>query len=50
LLQLTTGYAPLHTHLFHLQAVDSLRCQHCNSGAETTVHYLLRCQSFAAKR
>ncbi|KAF8595342.1 hypothetical protein BDV93DRAFT_393536, partial [Ceratobasidium sp. AG-I] len=50
LLQLTTGHAPLRTHLFRLQVVDSPICWHCNSAAETTPHYLLRCQSFATER
>ncbi|KAF8596910.1 hypothetical protein BDV93DRAFT_454083, partial [Ceratobasidium sp. AG-I] len=50
LLQLTTGHAPLHSHLFRLRAVDSPQCQHCNSAAETTAHFLLRCQSFPAER
>ncbi|KAF8594734.1 hypothetical protein BDV93DRAFT_131746, partial [Ceratobasidium sp. AG-I] len=50
LLQLTTGHAPLRSHLFRLKAVDSPQCQYCNSAAETTAHFLLRCQSFAAER
>ncbi|KAF8601131.1 hypothetical protein BDV93DRAFT_401465, partial [Ceratobasidium sp. AG-I] len=50
LFQLTTGHAPLQSHLFRLRAVGSNICPHCGDAPETVAHYILRCQSFAADR
>ena len=50
LFQLTTGHAPLQSHLFRLQVVDTRVCPHCGDAPETVAHILLRCHTFAAER
>ncbi|KAF8605752.1 hypothetical protein BDV93DRAFT_570408 [Ceratobasidium sp. AG-I] len=45
-----TGHAPLQSHLFRLQVVDTRVCSRCSEAPETVAHFLLRCPAFAGER
>jgi ribonuclease HI/endonuclease/exonuclease/phosphatase family metal-dependent hydrolase len=49
-IQLRTGHAPLHDHLFRMKQVDSPLCPACERARETVHHYLLLCPAFTEQR
>jgi ribonuclease HI len=50
LFQLRSGHVPLNQYLHRIKKADSPICSSCNGYRETTMHYIMRCETHAEAR